>query len=175
MSCADGSATVIGFSVPCSRGVQSLAASLNVPLHNDSVIYRLIDVVRGKVAALLPPIRETKVTGEATCQQVFEIKGKGKEVSRIAGCKVGNGVIGRNDGGVRVLRGKDREQVFEGEFGCVGIQLTTGAIDTLKHLKKDVTEVRKGTDCGISFVGWNDIKEGDEIVTFTTFEVPRQL
>lgn len=51
----------------------------------------------------------------------------------------------------------------------------TGAIDTLKHLKKDVTEVRKGTDCGISFVGWNDIKEGDEIVTFTTFEVPRQL
>jgi translation initiation factor IF-2 len=50
-----------------------------------------------------------------------------------------------------------------------------GTIETLKHVKKDVTEVRKGTECGISFHGWNDIREGDEVVTFTTFDVPREL
>jgi translation initiation factor IF-2 len=45
---------------------------------------------------------------------VFEIKLKGKEVMRVAGCKVGNGVIGKNEG-VRVLRGSGRTQVYEGE------------------------------------------------------------
>jgi len=45
----------------------------------------------------------------------------------------------------------------------------------LKHLKKEVDEIRKGMDCGISLDGFDDIKEGDEIVTFKTFEVPREL
>lgn len=45
----------------------------------------------------------------------------------------------------------------------------------LKHLKTEVDEVRKGMECGIQFEGFNDVKEGDEIVTFRTFEVPRKL
>ena len=50
-----------------------------------------------------------------------------------------------------------------------------GVISTLKHLKKDVKEVRKGTECGIGLEGFTDIREGDEIVTFTTVDVPRTL
>jgi translation initiation factor IF-2 len=50
-----------------------------------------------------------------------------------------------------------------------------GTIETLKHLKKDVTEIRKGMDCGIAFKDFNDVQEGDEIVCFTTFEVAREL
>ena len=51
----------------------------------------------------------------------------------------------------------------------------TGTIETLKHLKKDTNEVRKGTECGISFHGFTDVKEGDEIIAFTKFEVARHL
>jgi len=54
-------------------------------------------------------------------------------------------------------------------------KLIPGKISTLKHLKKEVDEIRKGMDCGISLDGFDDIKEGDEIVTFKTFEVPREL
>lgn len=53
--------------------------------------------------------------------------------------------------------------------------ILVGTIETLKHLKKDVTEVRKGTECGISFHGFTDVREGDEIIAFTKFEVPRHL
>lgn len=105
---------VIGFNVKAARSVQTLANTSNVPLQLESVIYRLIESVRAKVAGLLPPVIETRVLGEAVVQQVFNISLKGRETQAIAGCRVGNGSIGR-DNKVRILRGNGREQVFEGE------------------------------------------------------------
>ena len=137
---------------------------MNVPLHLESVIYRLIETVRSKVAALLPPKIESRVVGEATVQQLFPVKVK-KGTVMVAGCKVSNGIINKSEK-VRIMRsgdGKDREVVYE------------GTIETLRHLKKEVGEVRKGTECGISFDEFADVKEGDEVVSFTTFEVPREL
>jgi hypothetical protein len=107
-------ATVIGFNVECPRSIMTLANMSEVPVHVDSVIYRLIDTVRGQVSALLPPAIEYRITGEATVQQIFEIK-KGKDVHVIAGCKVNNGVISRAEP-VRVLRGPNRAVVHEGRF-----------------------------------------------------------
>jgi len=90
-----------------------------VPLHLESVIYRLIETVRDRVAALLPPIIETRVNGEATVLQVFTIAIKGqKEGQIVAGCRIGNGVIGKNDT-VRVIRGDKRDVVFEGESASI--------------------------------------------------------
>ncbi len=109
---------VIGFSVKASRAVQTLANSSSVPLHLETVIYRLIDTVRAKVAALLPPLIETRVLGEAVVQQVFTISLKGKDTQMVAGCRVGNGVIGR-DSKIRVLRGENREVVHEGDYFCI--------------------------------------------------------
>jgi translation initiation factor IF-2 len=95
--------------------VENLAASKSVPLHLESVIYRLIETVRQKVSALLPPIIETRVTGEATVLQIFTIAVKGqKDGQVVAGCRIGNGLISKGDT-VRVLRGEKREVVFEGE------------------------------------------------------------
>lgn len=162
---ADHLATVIGFSVACSRSIQNQAKDMNVPLHLESVIYRLIETVRSKVAGLLPPKIESRVTGEATVQQLFPVKVK-KGTVMVAGCKVSNGIINKAEK-VRILRsageGKEREVVYE------------GTIETLRHLKKEVGEVRKGTECGISFDEFADVREGDEVVSFTTFEVPREL
>ncbi|KAK4687072.1 translation initiation factor IF-2, partial [Tremellales sp. Uapishka_1] len=155
-------ATVIGFSVVAPRSIQTLASKSSVPLQLETVIYRLIDTVRLKVAGLLPPLVQTRVTGEATVNQIFSINVKGRSSLNIAGCRVGNGTISKAES-VRVLRGPERTVIYE------------GTIDTLKHMKKDVTEVRKGTECGINFHGFQDIKEGDEVVTYTTFEVPREL
>jgi translation initiation factor IF-2 len=108
-------ATIIGFSVKAPRSIETLASSKNIPLYTESVIYRLIELVRTKVAGLLPPIIETRVNGEATVLQVFTIAVKGqKEGQVVAGCRVGNGVVGKGDV-VRVLRGEAREVVFEGQ------------------------------------------------------------
>jgi translation initiation factor IF-2 len=144
----------------------------------------LIETVRQKTAALLPPKIEYRVIGEANVLQVFEVT-KGKTKVSVAGCRVSNGNITRTDK-VRVLRGPERTPVFEGEstwratltvvrIWSTSLTLGPGSIDTLKHLKKDVPTVRKGTECGISFEGFDDIRADDQITTFSTHEIPREL
>ena len=105
---------IIGFNVDCSKHLQQLARQLGVSVHLESVIYRLIDTVRQKTAALLPPAIEYRTLGEATVQQIFEISLKKKQKAFIAGCKVNQGTIKRG-GLVRVFRGANRVLVFEGE------------------------------------------------------------
>lgn len=121
---------MIGFNVDCPRSVRQSALHQRVELHLESVIYRLIETVRAKTAALLPPRLESKNTGEASVLQLFPVTVKGsKNKIVIAGCRVGNGVIGKNDK-VRVLRGEDRVQVFEGEFAICTCEMVGNLMST---------------------------------------------
>jgi len=45
----------------------------------------------------------------------------------------------------------------------------------LKNVKKDVTEMRKGTECGIAFEEWADAQSGDQIQIYEEFEEKRTL
>jgi translation initiation factor IF-2 len=53
--------------------------------------------------------------------------------------------------------------------------IISGSLDTMRVLKKDVTEVRKGSECGLSFVNFGDIREGDLIQMYQTIEKPGVL
>jgi translation initiation factor IF-2 len=48
-------------------------------------------------------------------------------------------------------------------------------VDTLKQVKKDINEARKGTDCGVSFEKFQDLKAGDVVQTYETIEKPATL
>ena len=50
-----------------------------------------------------------------------------------------------------------------------------GYLDTLKHFKEDVKEVRKGTECGLSFEEFENLQVGDFIQCYREIEVPRKL
>jgi translation initiation factor IF-2 len=50
-----------------------------------------------------------------------------------------------------------------------------GTIDALKHVKKDIEEARKGSECGISFHGFDEIKVGDIIQTYEEVIQKRHL
>ena len=50
-----------------------------------------------------------------------------------------------------------------------------GLIDTLRHLKKDITEARKGLECGMSFDKFDNLREGDLIQFFDVIEKPGSL
>jgi translation initiation factor IF-2 len=39
----------------------------------------------------------------------------------------------------------------------------TGVLSSLKNQKKDVELMRKDTECGIAFEGWEDFHVGDKI------------
>ena len=155
---------VVGFNVKASRAVQGTASRLQprVNLHCDNVIYRIMEYVTQQVAALLPPVQELRVQGEAQVAQLFQIKTGSRAARSIAGCRVTNGVISRANE-VRVLRGPERTEVFRGR------------LDALRQVKKDVSEMRKGTECGMSFAGFDGIQEGDIVQSFTVVDVPQSL
>jgi translation initiation factor IF-2 len=53
--------------------------------------------------------------------------------------------------------------------------ILSGPLETLRQLKKDVTEVRKGIECGISIRGFTDYRDGDQIQSFQEIEKPGLL
>jgi len=50
-----------------------------------------------------------------------------------------------------------------------------GSLDTLRHVKKDITEARKGSECGMAMDGFSGFQEGDKIQSFEQTERPGQL
>jgi translation initiation factor IF-2 len=80
----------------------------------------------------------------------------------VAGCKVRNGTISRN-AKVRVIRGSNKEVVFD------------GALESLKNVKKDVTSIGKGSECGMGFEDWNDFQVGDQVQSYEVKEEKRCL
>jgi len=119
-----------------------------------------MDKVKDRVIALLPVITETKVTGEATVLQLFDIHLKAKQIKKVAGCRVVNGTVDKSKF-ARVIRS--------------GVNVHDGTLDTMRHLKKDVTEVRKGSECGLTFADFADLREGDVIQIYETLEKPGAL
>lgn len=105
-------ASIVAFGVTTPRSVKAEADEQHVPIIESDVIYRLMDQVKDKVIALLPPIIETRVTGEATVLQLFDISMK-RQTKRIAGCRVINGIVHKNRK-ARVVRGG--ETVYDGAF-----------------------------------------------------------
>ncbi|KAL1758305.1 P-loop containing nucleoside triphosphate hydrolase protein [Schizophyllum commune] len=151
-------AAVVAFNVKTPRPIQMLADREGVPIISSPIIYRLMEDVRSRVIDLLPKIIETRVIGEANVVQLFDISMKGKVTKKIAGCRVSNGVLQR-DKLLRVIR--NGTTVYE-----------EGSLDTMRHHKSDVMEVRKGIECGLNISGYDDLREGDMIQMFERVEKP---
>jgi translation initiation factor IF-2 len=103
---------VVGFNVNAPSKVQQIAAQQGVSLHIEGVIYKLMDEIKRRVIALLPVTYEQRVLGEATVQEIFTIALKGRNTANIAGCRIVNGVIGKN-AKVRVMR--EGVEVYDGK------------------------------------------------------------
>ena len=174
-----GDGYVVSFNQPVAAAVQQQATQAGVGLLDENIIYKVLDGVRAVVESRLPPIVTSRVTGEAEAAQVFDINMGGRKTMRIVGCRVRNGTMERGKK-VRVYRGA--EVVFEGDFmvfisrPCSPANLRgVGTISSLKSQKKDVAEMRKGTECGIAFEGWEDFKVGDSIQCYEESRERRRL
>lgn len=45
-----------------------------------------------------------------------------------------------------------------------------GSLDTMRQLKKDITEARKGVECGLGFEDYGDLEVGDLIQVYDRIE-----
>jgi translation initiation factor IF-2 len=154
---ADASdAIIIGFNVLVDGSARVEAERAGVDVRNYNIIYRLIDDMKAALEnKLAPEIREV-VRGHAEVRDLFRIS----RLGTIAGCRVVDGVIPRR-ATIRVAR--------------EGAVIYEGRMDSLKHFKDDVREVREGFECGIKIAGYDDIKVGDVFEAYETEEVKRKL
>ena len=148
-------AIVIGFNVRPAGKASAHAEENKVEIRLYSIIYNAIDDVRNAMEGLLPATLVEKQTGRAEIRAIFKIKNQ-----TIAGSYVVQGTIKRS-GNVRILR--DGNIVF------------TGKIAALKRFKDDVREIGEGFEFGISFDGFSDMKELDQVECFDIEEVKQKL
>ena len=134
---------IIAFKTSVSEATRAIAKAKSVEIRRYDVIYHATEQIQKALLGLLEPTFHEEETGVAEVRQLFTISG-----TVVAGSHVVSGEIHRTDK-VRVMRGK--ELLFDGD------------IQTLRHLKDDVKEVRSGYDCGIVLNGFNDVAEGDKL------------
>ncbi len=142
-------AVIVAFNVRATSQARDLAQRDGVDIRYYSIIYEVADdiekLVRGKVA----PKERERFLGYAEIRKVFDITKTGK----VAGCMVTEGLVKRG-AGVRLLRD--------------GVVIHTGELSQLKRFKDDVREVARGYECGLSFAGFNDLREGDQVECYET-------
>lgn len=140
-------AIIIGYNVKPQQAILDMAREEKVEIRSYNVIYQLIDDIKKAMKGLLDPISKETYLGRAEVRRIFHIPRLGS----IAGCLVTEGKITRNSE-VRIIRNDE--------------VLHKGKISSLKHLKNNVTEVKKDYECGIGIEKFKDIQEGDAIEAF---------
>jgi len=153
MLAAASKAIVIGFNVEADSAAQRLAETEGISIRSYNIIYRMVEDIEMALKGMLEPEMKETVLGRAEVRATFRIT----KIGKVAGCYVVNGELRRN-AKVRVLR--DGEVLYDGD------------VSSLKHIQDDVTEVRTGFECGISFRKFNDFDEGDIIESYIVEEVP---
>ena len=150
------SAVILGFNVKMEARAKSLKDREGVDVLYYSVIYELVDEVRGMLSKLLAPEVKESVLGTAEVREIYD----SPKFGQIAGCLVVDGTVMRNKS-VRLLR--DDRILF------------TSQLNSLRRFKEDVAEVVSGTECGIGVMDFKELQVGDRIEVFEEVAVAREL
>jgi len=153
---AASKALLIGFNVRADASARRIIEQNGVDLRYFSIIYDVIDQVKQAASGLMGMEVREEILGVAEVKDVF----RSSKFGAIAGCQVVEGTVKRNKP-IRVLR--DDVVIFEGE------------LESLRHYKDNVDEVKSGSECGIGVKQYNDVKPGDRIECFERVEVARTL
>ncbi len=149
-------AAVIGFNVRANNQARERAKRDGLEIRYYSIIYNVIDDIKAVLSGMLAPEVREKFLGNAEILEVFNIT----KVGKVAGCKVTEGVM-RRGSKVRLVR--DNVVIHEGE------------LSTLKRFKDEVKEVQSGQECGMGFIGYQDMQKGDVIECFDVETIQRAL
>lgn len=140
-------AVILGFHTQIESHAALLIKELGIEVRLHDIIYHAVDDVKAIMQGLLDKIEEEHETGQATVQAVF----KASQLGNIAGCIVSEGMISRNH---KVRLQRDGKIVWK------------GSIASLKRVKEDVKEVKKGIECGILLENYSDVQVGDKIIAY---------
>jgi len=149
-------AMVIAFNTRANTQARDEAATQGIDIRYYSVIYNVIDDIKGLLSGMLAPTLREDFLGYAQIREVFNIT----KLGNIGGCMVTEGIVKRG-AKVRLLRDN--------------IVIHEGTLSTLKRFKDEVKEVKSGMECGMAFENYHDLKENDQIECFEVMEIARHL
>jgi len=150
-------AIIIGFNVVADEHAARVADAEGVDIRLYNIIYRITEDLRKSMAGLLEPEEQERSLGRAMVRATFKVS----RIGTVAGCYVSSGVAAKN-AKVRLIR--DNIVVRDNV-----------AIESLKHFKDDVREVKAGFECGIKLAGFDDIKVDDGLDFYEIIKVARTL
>ena len=158
-------AWLISFGTQINKAAKQLAYELNLRVNHYQVIYDLTEDIKEEMNKLLSPeISEEKI-GKLEVIKVFQQTNK----ETILGGRVLEGKIVK-DTIVRVwkseiINGEKKEPELIGE----------GKLTQLQISKKDVEEVKSGTECGIKFSGRVKIEVNDILEVYKEVKKQRKI
>jgi len=140
-------AIVYGFNVEATTVAKRMAENAKVEIKNFRVIYELVDDIKSKLVAMLPPIVERTDFGKMQVLAIFKT-GRGDMIvgGKILTGKMVNGTL------LEVMRGEN----------VIG----KGTLKNLQENKVDVDEVTKQKECGVTFLGETKIKVDDTLLCY---------
>ncbi len=150
-------AIIIGFNVVPEDKAAKLAEAKGIDIKLYNIIYRITEDLKKAMAGMLEPEEQFKSIGRAVVRNTFKISGTGT----IAGCYVEQGEVSRN-AKIRLIRNNI-------------IIRNDCQIESLKHFKDDVRQVKNGLECGIKIAGFDDVKIGDVFEVYEIVKVERTL
>jgi translation initiation factor IF-2 len=140
-------AVVYGFSVEITPVAKRMAENSKVEVKSYKIIYELIEDIKNRLIAMLPPEIIREDLGKMKVLAVFKT---GKK-DMIVGGKITTG---------RLVNGCLLEVTRNDEV------IGSGKLDNLQQNKINVPECEKNNECGITFLGETKIKEGDTVVCY---------
>jgi translation initiation factor IF-2 len=153
---AASGAAVLGFNVRANSQARDAAQQQGIEIRYYNIIYDLVDDIKLAMAGKLAPEMRETFLGNARILDVFNIT----KVGKVAGCLVTEGKVER---GAKVRLIRDNVVIHEGQ------------LSTLKRFKDEVKEVISGTECGMAFENYQDMRKDDVIECFRVEKVARTL
>jgi translation initiation factor IF-2 len=150
-------AIIIGFNVVADEHAAKTAEAEGVDIRLYNVIYRITEDLKKSMVGLLEPEEQERSLGRAVVRATFKVS----RIGTVAGCYVSNGVVTKN-AKARLIR---NNVVIRDEL----------SLESLKHFKDDVREVKAGLECGLKLVGFDDIKMDDMLDFYEIIKVARTL
>ncbi|KPJ17703.1 Translation initiation factor IF-2, mitochondrial, partial [Papilio machaon] len=148
-------AVIYAFNVECPTTVSAEARRCAVTVISHNVIYRLVDDIKQQISSRIPKRQEEEIIGEASVLQQFVVS-EGKRRVPVAGCRCVRGTLARH-ALYRITRN--------------GQVLYEGKLASMKHLKEEVTTIKRDMECGLRFDTEFEVEAGDTVTCYKMVDV----
>jgi len=150
-------AIIIGFNVVPEEHASKTAEAKGVEIRLYNVIYRITEDLEKSMVGLLEPEEMEKALGRVAVRNTFKIS----RIGTVAGCYVSSGHVSKN-AKMRLIRDNI---VLKDNL----------SVESLKHFKDDIRDVKAGLECGIKIAGFDDVKVDDVLEFYEIVKVARTL